>query len=107
MAPILLASNVSKSFETKNGEKLRAVDSVSLSVSKNDFLCIVGPSGCGKSTLLRISAGLEPASSGSILFREREVRRPNPEIGMVFQEYSLFPWLPVIDNVASGRSFRV
>ncbi len=105
MAPILIANDVSKSFETKNGEELHAVDSVTLSVSKNDFVCIVGPSGCGKSTLLRITAGLEPASSGSVLFREHEIKKPNPEIGMVFQEYSLFPWLAVIDNVASGPEF--
>jgi NitT/TauT family transport system ATP-binding protein len=105
MAPILIAKSISKSFETKNGDILQAVASVTLSVSKNDFVCIVGPSGCGKSTLLRIIAGLESASSGSVLFREHEVRKPNPEIGMVFQEYSLFPWLPVIDNVAAGPEF--
>jgi NitT/TauT family transport system ATP-binding protein len=105
MPPILTVNDVSKTFETKTGETVHAVDSVSLSVSKNDFVCIVGPSGCGKSTLLRIAAGLEPATSGSIQFREREVRKPDPEIGMVFQEYSLFPWLQVIDNVASGPEF--
>lgn len=105
MPAILKANDVSKTFETETGDMLRAVDSVSLSVSENDFVCIVGPSGCGKSTLLRITAGLEPASSGSIVFREREIRRPHPDIGMVFQEYSLFPWLQVIDNVASGPEF--
>lgn len=105
MPPILTVNDVSKTFLTKTGERLRAVESVSLSVSKNDFVCIVGPSGCGKSTILRIAAGLEPATSGSILFREQEVRKPDPEIGMVFQEYSLFPWLQVIDNVASGPEF--
>ena len=105
MPPILTVKDVSKTFETNTGERLRAVDSVSLSVSRNDFVCIVGPSGCGKSTLLRIAAGLEPATSGSIFFREHDVRRPHPDIGMVFQEYSLFPWLQVMDNVASGPEF--
>jgi len=102
---ILRAENVSKTFETKSGERIRAVDSVDLSVGKNDFICIVGPSGCGKSTMLRIISGLEPATTGSVVFREREVKRPGPEIGMVFQEYSLFPWLQVIDNVAAGLEF--
>jgi len=105
MTEILKANNVSKTFETKNGGRIHAVDSVSLSVPKNDFICIVGPSGCGKSTFLKIAAGLEPASSGSILFRELEIKRPDPDIGMVFQEYSLFPWLQVIDNVAAGPEF--
>lgn len=105
MTVILSANQVCKTFRTKNGDRIQAVDTVRLSVEVNDFVCIVGPSGCGKSTLLRITAGLEPASSGDVRFRGREINKPHPQIGMVFQEYSLFPWLPVIDNVASGPEF--
>ena len=105
MAVILTASNLSKKFETESGEPIQAVDSVSLSVTENEFVCIVGPSGCGKSTLLRIISGLEKATSGRILFRDQEIRKPLLAIGMVFQEYSLFPWLQVIDNVAAGPEF--
>mgnify|MGYP001324333081 FL=1 len=102
---ILSVNQVCKTFKTNNGGQIRAVDEVHLSIAENDFVCIVGPSGCGKSTLLRIAAGLEPASSGDIRFRGQEIKKPHPHIGMVFQEYSLFPWLPVIDNVASGPEF--
>ena len=105
MNVLLTTQNISKTFVTENGETLQAVDSVSLSVHENDFICIVGPSGCGKSTFLRITSGLDRATSGRVLFRDREVLRPNTAIGMVFQEYSLFPWLHVIDNVAAGPEF--
>ena len=105
MNGILQAQDVSKRFETSNGEIIQAVDSVSISVAENDFVCIVGPSGCGKSTLLRIVCGLESATRGRVMFHEQEVKKPNLNIGMVFQEYSLFPWLQVIDNVACGLEF--
>ena len=81
------------------------MDWIDLTVAANDFVCIVGPSGCGKSTFLRIAAGLVPAGSGDIRFRGRKIRKPHPQIGMVFQEYSLFPWLSVLDNVAAGPAF--
>ena len=105
MAAILKAHNLSKKFETESGEAIQAVDSVSLSVTENEFVCIVGPSGCGKSTLLRMISGLEKATSGRIVFRNQEIHKPVLAIGMVFQEYSLFPWLQVIDNVAAGPEF--
>jgi len=104
--PILRGCRLSKMYRTESGEAVHAVDSVDLEISLNDFLCIVGPSGCGKSTLLRIMAGLEQASAGRVLYHDRPVIRPNPEIGLVFQEYSLFPWLSVLDNVALGLEFR-
>jgi NitT/TauT family transport system ATP-binding protein len=104
--PILKGRCLSKMYRTESGEAVHAVDSVDLEVSLNDFLCIVGPSGCGKSTLLRIMAGLEQASSGQVLYHGRPVVKPDPEIGLVFQEYSLFPWLSVVDNVALGLEFQ-
>ena len=105
MKRLLSANNISRRFRTQSGAEVQALDDVSLRVDENDFVCIVGPSGCGKSTLLRIIAGLETADTGQVVFRDRLVTRPDPEIGMVFQEYSLFPWLTVIDNVAAGLEF--
>lgn len=84
---------------------IKALDHVNLSVFNNEFVCILGPSGCGKSTLLRIIAGLEPASSGKVLYNNREHTKPCREIGMVFQSYSLMPWLNVLDNIALGLEF--
>ena len=103
--PILRIEGLSKTFRTNNGGALEALAEASFDVSENDFVCIVGPSGCGKSTLLRMIAGLESISSGRIGYRENPVLRPQKEIGMVFQEYSLLPWRTVLDNVALGPEF--
>lgn len=97
--------NLSKQYKTKQGEPIFAVDDVTLPIAENSFTCIVGPSGCGKSTILRIAAGLEPASSGTVHYRTNPVSNPCGKIGLVFQEYSLFPWLTVLDNVAIGPAF--
>jgi NitT/TauT family transport system ATP-binding protein len=105
MKRMLTASHISRRFRTQNGAAVQALDDVSLTVGENDFVCIVGPSGCGKSTLLRVIAGLETADTGQVMFRDRPVIRPDPKIGMVFQEYSLFPWLQAVDNVAAGPTF--
>jgi NitT/TauT family transport system ATP-binding protein len=105
MKRMLTASHISRRFRTQNGAAVQALDDVSLTVGENDFVCIVGPSGCGKSTLLRVIAGLETADTGQVMFRDRPVIRPDPKIGMVFQEYSLFPWLQAVDNVAAGPAF--
>lgn len=78
---------------------------INLSVPENEFLCILGPSGCGKSTFLRIVAGLERASSGRVFYDGQEHMKPRREIGMVFQSYSLMPWLNVLDNIALGLDF--
>jgi ABC-type nitrate/sulfonate/bicarbonate transport system ATPase subunit len=71
-------------------------------VEDNDFICILGPSGCGKSTLLRIVAGLDTPSTGQVLLDGQAVERPGPDRGMVFQSYTLFPWLTVRENVLFG-----
>jgi ABC-type nitrate/sulfonate/bicarbonate transport system ATPase subunit len=96
---------VSKTFQTADGRQIEAVRTVNMFVEKNGFVCIVGPSGCGKSTLLRMIAGLERPSQGRILFQRREISRPDQEIGMVFQEYSLLPWRSVLENVCLGPEF--
>jgi NitT/TauT family transport system ATP-binding protein len=81
---------------------VRALEPTTLAVAENDFITILGPSGCGKSTLLRIVAGLDRPSSGRVLLNGREVRGPGADRGMVFQSYTLFPWLTVAENVAFG-----
>jgi NitT/TauT family transport system ATP-binding protein len=82
--------------------RTKALERIDLEISDNDFLCILGPSGCGKSTLLRIVAGLEVPSTGRVLLDGQPVERPGPDRGMVFQSYTLFPWLTVRQNVLFG-----
>lgn len=101
----LTAQNVVKTFHTADGRRVTALDGIDLSVPENGFLCIVGPSGCGKSTLLRIMAGLDSCTKGAVLFRASPQEKPLREIGMIFQEYSLFPWRTVLDNVSVGLEF--
>ena len=88
---------VSKAFSST-----KALERIDLAVEDNDFLCILGPSGCGKSTLLRIVAGLEAPGSGRVLLDGQSVTRPGPDRGMVFQSYTLFPWLTVRENILFG-----
>jgi ABC-type nitrate/sulfonate/bicarbonate transport system ATPase subunit len=93
----LAIEGVSKTFAAT-----RALERIDLAVEDNDFLCILGPSGCGKSTLLRIIAGLEAPSTGRALLDGQPVERPGPDRGMVFQSYTLFPWLTVRQNILFG-----
>ena len=79
-----------------------AIDDASFSVADGERLVLVGPSGCGKSTILRIIAGLEEASSGRVLLDGKEIKEPGKDRGMVFQAYTLFPWLTVEQNIAFG-----
>jgi ABC-type nitrate/sulfonate/bicarbonate transport system ATPase subunit len=81
---------------------IRALDEVNLTVESGEFLCVVGPSGCGKTTLLNMIAGFIPPTGGSIRLRGKQILGPGPERGVVFQEYSLFGWLTVRDNVEFG-----
>jgi len=93
----LVIEGVSKTFAAT-----RALEKIDLAIEDNDFLCILGPSGCGKSTLLRIVAGLEEPGTGRVLLDGQPVERPGPDRGMVFQSYTLFPWLTVRQNVLFG-----
>ena len=93
----LVIEGVSKAFGNT-----KALERIDLEIEDNDFLCILGPSGCGKSTLLRIVAGLEVPSTGKVLLDGQPVQRPGPDRGMVFQSYTLFPWLTVRKNVLFG-----
>jgi len=90
----------------KDGTPTLALQPTTFDVADNDFITILGPSGCGKSTLLRIIAGLDRATEGRVLLDGEQVTGPGPERGMVFQSYTLFPWLTVIDNIAFGLRER-
>ena len=102
LVPALSVAGLGKTFTLGNGQSINALYKVNLNVEENSFICIVGPSGCGKSTLLRILAGLEKASAGQAHYRGQTQNRPRKEIGVIFQEYSLFPWRTILDNVAFG-----
>jgi len=96
----LVIRGVCKEFPARRGgTATRALEPTDLTVEDNDFITILGPSGCGKSTLLRVVAGLETPTAGEVLLNGRPVTRPGPDRGMVFQSYTLFPWLNVRDNV--------
>jgi NitT/TauT family transport system ATP-binding protein len=103
--PILEIRSVSKSF-LLNGARIEALKDASLSVKKGEFVCLIGASGCGKSTLLRIVAGFETPTAGEALMWGRPIAGPAPDRGMVFQDYGLFPWLTVRQNIAFGPSSR-
>ncbi len=95
--------NVSKSFrDARRGVDVTALERFSLSVSDREFVSILGPSGCGKSTLLYIVAGFIPAADGEVRVDGRPVKGPGRDRGVVFQEYALFPWQTVLDNVCYG-----
>lgn len=97
--PMLVIDGVSKRFDTPDGPVV-AVDDISLTVNRGEFVSIIGPSGCGKSTLFNLVGGLISISSGAIKIDGEAIDGPHPSIGMVFQEDATFPWRTVIDNVA-------
>jgi NitT/TauT family transport system ATP-binding protein len=98
----LAVKNLNKTFAKNGGGLSTALGDVSFSVAHREFVTVVGPSGCGKSTLVRILAGLEDASSGAVLVDGAPVSGPGRDRGMVFQGYTLFPWLTVMKNVMFG-----
>jgi ABC-type nitrate/sulfonate/bicarbonate transport system ATPase subunit len=99
----LVVDGVSRVFPGARGRPPTvALEPTSLAVGENDFIAILGPSGCGKSTLLRIVAGLEQPTAGRVLVDGQAVARPGPDRGMVFQSYTLFPWLTVRENICFG-----
>ena len=89
-----------------NGQLISALDDVSLEIKLMEFVAIVGPSGCGKTTLLRLVAGLDFPTSGQIKVAGKEVRGPGPDRAVVFQQFALFPWKTVAQNIAFGLSCR-
>ena len=95
---LLRAESISLTFSNGNGG-LHVLDSISLEVSPDEFVCIVGPSGCGKTSLLRILAGLLGPSSGQVVFSGERLARPQRRIGFVFQEANLMPWRTALSNI--------
>jgi NitT/TauT family transport system ATP-binding protein len=102
----MVLRDVCKQFKTPGGSMLPAVEGVSLTVNDGEFISIIGPSGCGKTTLLNMIAGFEQATSGSITLDGKPVTGPGAERGVIFQEYGIFPWLSVRENIAFGLSLR-
>ncbi|WP_176042149.1 ABC transporter ATP-binding protein [Burkholderia stabilis] len=98
---ILDVRHLGKRFRSPQGEVV-ALDDISFRTHRREFVCVIGPSGCGKSTLIRILAGLESQTSGDVLLDGKPVQGPGADRGMVFQGYTLFPWLTVKKNVMFG-----
>ncbi|MBD2463547.1 ABC transporter ATP-binding protein [Oscillatoria sp. FACHB-1407] len=101
----LVIRNLYKSFPGKRGA-IVALKNINLTVYRNEFVCVVGASGCGKSTLLNLIAGLEEPTSGEILLEGKPIDGPGANRGMVFQNYTLYPWLTVAQNVEFGMKMQ-
>lgn len=99
--PKIEVKDLKKTFPLKN-EDFVALNGVNLDIADQEFVTVVGPSGCGKTTLLNVIAGLEKASGGQVLVDGESVSGPSPERGVIFQQYALFPWLTVRENVEFG-----
>ncbi len=101
----IVFENAFRRFE-RDGKSFPALDNVSLTVADKEFVALVGPSGCGKTTCLRMAAGFEVPSSGRVLVGGAPVRGPGPDRAVVFQQFALFPWKSVADNIAFGLRNR-
>jgi NitT/TauT family transport system ATP-binding protein len=96
---------VSLEFGTPKG-KLRVVEDVSYTINDGDFIAVIGPSGCGKTTMMSMLAGFQKPTTGKVLFDGQPVKGPGPERGVIFQEYGVFPWLTVRENIAFGLKLK-
>ena len=101
----LRVEGLCKTFETPKGQ-IRALHELSFDIHRREFITVIGPSGCGKTTLIRILAGLDFPTSGQVLLKGKKVDGPSAEQGMVFQDYTLFPWLTVKKNVMFGLEVK-
>lgn len=95
----LEVNNIVKSYPTPDGDRLVILDGINLTIYENEYISLIGHSGCGKSTLLKIVGGLEKPTSGMVQLEGKEIRKPGADRMMVFQHYSLLPWLTVQENV--------
>lgn len=101
----IYVKDLNKVYHSVKGDTV-AMKDVNINILENEFVSIVGPSGCGKSTLLRMVAGLDVATSGQIVIKDRNIIGPGADRGMVFQAYTLFPWMTVADNIKFGLKLR-
>ena len=104
--PFLKLSRISKSFVSDDGETTPVIDNVSMDVLVGEFVVFLGPSGCGKTTLMRIVGGLETSNDGEVFLSGEKVTGPDRKKGMVFQAYTSFPRLTVLDNIRFGTRYR-
>jgi len=102
--PKICVKKVEKIFKGHDKETI-ALNGVSLDIFENEFVCVVGPSGCGKTTLMNIIAGLEIPTSGEVTMNDRLIIGPGNDRGVIFQQYALFPWLTVRQNIGFGFHF--
>jgi NitT/TauT family transport system ATP-binding protein len=98
--------NVSVRFPTPGGGELEVVDDVTYDVCDREFVSVIGPSGCGKTTMMNIVAGFMQPSAGTVTLDGKPISGPGPDRGVIFQEYGVFPWLSVKDNIAFGLKLR-
>ena len=103
---MLSIKNLNKTYHTEEGDEVVALSDINLDVADKEFVCFIGPSGCGKTTLLRITAGLEKPDSGTLTVNNEPIKGPGPDRGMVFQEYSLFPWRTVLKNITFSLELK-
>ncbi len=103
---MLSIKNLNKIYHTEEGDEVVALSDINLYVADKEFVCFIGPSGCGKTTLLRIIAGLEKPDSGTLTVNKEPITGPGPDRGMVFQEYSLFPWRTVLKNITFSLELK-
>ena len=94
--------NINKSFKSKKIDNFTVLEDINLTINDGEFVCLLGPSGCGKTTLLRLVAGLDQPTSGEIIVNGEKVIEPSGDRAVIFQQYSLFPWLTVLQNVTFG-----
>ena len=101
----LQVHQLSKEFHSPKG-KVNALRELNFQIHRREFITVIGPSGCGKTTLIRILAGLDFPSSGQVMLDGKSMKGPSAERGMVFQDYTLFPWLSVKKNVMFGLEVK-
>ena len=105
-APAVTTTRLDKTYRSQSRDgtftETHALSNINLNIAQGEFICIIGASGCGKSTLLRIVAGFETLTTGELQVMGKTPAGPGPDRGMVFQDYALFPWLSVAQNIAYG-----
>lgn len=102
---IIICDHVKKTFFTKSS-KTEVIDDLDIRVKENEFLVLFGPGQCGKTTVLNVMAGLEPTTKGKVIVNGKEVTKPGPERGFIYQTLALFPWFTVMGNVEYGLKVR-